>query len=327
MNLRLIRVKNIENQHVSVANVDDFETSIMELSNVRICQESEYMRKFVRPFAAKVINRLTPKSLAPVFCISMGVTCVSRSVPHMFFSTDNLLYLFDAWTETYGTIQKIVKAYNIEVLFITSKESTANLQALLPDTYVIWCPEGYKAETYKAFDYPRKDIDVLQMGRKYDLWHYQVVDKLLESGISYLYEKTKGEVVFKSRADFIDGLGRSKISVCFPKSLTHNNEANGITTMTNRYLQSFASKCLVLGTTPDEMKELFGYDPVLPVDMTDPAGQIVEILKNYNGYTPLIEKNYNECLKNHTWHNRWMKILDIIQQMTIWNKEGKGQKV
>jgi len=92
--------------------------------------------------------------------------------------------------------------------------------------------------------------------------------------------------------------------------------------MTNRYLQSLASKCLILGTTPDEMKEVFGYDPVIPVDMRDPAEQIVEILKNFNDYVPLIEKNYNECLSNHTWHNRWLKILEILQNIKTWNREG-----
>ena len=322
MNLRLIRVKNVENQHVSMADVDDFESSVIDLSNVSICYESLYLKKFVRPFVAKVINRLSPKFQSPVFCISMGATGVSRSFPYMFFSTGNILYLFDAWPGTYDTILKIVKAYNINVLFITSKESTANLQALLPDIDVKWCPEGCRTEKYKVYDYSLKDIDVLQLGRKYDLWHDKVVDKLQASGISYLYERIKGKPIFKSREDFIDGLGRSKISVCFPKSLTHHKQAGGITTMTNRYLQSLASKCLILGTTPDEMKEVFGYDPVIPVDMRDPAEQIVEILKNFNDYVPLIEKNYNECLSNHTWHNRWLKILEILQNIKTWNREG-----
>jgi hypothetical protein len=130
--------------------------------------------------------------------------------------------------------------------------------------------------------------------------------------IRYLYEKVKGEVIFKTRDEFIDGLGRSRISICFPKSITHSTQAGGISTMTHRYLESIASRCLILGIIPDEMRELFGYDPGITVNMNDPAGQIIEIIRNFHAYIPLIEKNYSACINNHDWANRWMKIKEII---------------
>jgi hypothetical protein len=251
----------------------------------------------------------------------MGASGVSRSFPHMFFSKGNIVYLFDAWPETFDIIKRIVRSYNIKLLFISSKGSAERLRALLPDISVIWCPEGLRNKTYRAFDYQKKDIDVLQLGRKYDLWHERVVHKLHESGITYLYEKVKGEVVFKSRDEFVEGLGRCKISICFPKSLTHSTQSGGITTMTNRYLQSIASRCLILGVIPEEMEELFGYDPGIKVDMNDPAGQVIDILNNFPNYIPLIEKNYDECLKNHTWHSRWLKILDNKINKQSWSRE------
>jgi len=312
MELRLIKVKNPEKQHVSMSDVDDFELSVIELSDFEICYESRYLRKLIRPTVACLINKLCPKFKSPCFCISMGASGVSRSFPHMFFSKGNILYLFDAWPETFDLIKQIVRSYNIKLLFISSKESAERLQALLPDISVFWCPEGVRNKTYRAYDYPMKDTDVLQLGRKYDLWHERVVQKLKESGISYLYEKEKGEVIFKSRDEFISGLGRSRISVCFPKSITHSTQSGGITTMTNRYLQSIASRCLILGVIPEEMKELFGYDPGIKVDMNDPAGQIIEILRNFQDYIPLIEKNYSSCLNNHDWSDRWLRIQEII---------------
>ncbi len=313
MELRLIKVKNPEKQHVSMSDVDDFESSIMEMSDFEICNESRYLRRLIRPHVAALINKLCPKFKAPCFCISMGASGVSRSFPHMFFSDGNVLYLFDAWPETFDVIRKIVRSYNIRILFISSKDSAERLQALIPGLSVIWCPEGVRNQSYRASEYPMKDIDVLQLGRKFDLWHERVVQKLQESGITYLYEKVKGEVIFKSRDQFIDGLGRSRISVCFPKSITHSIQSGEITTMTHRYLQSIASRCLILGVIPDEMKELFGYDPGIKADMNDPAGQILEILKNFSDYIPLIERNYKQCLINHSWQSRWVKMLDIIE--------------
>jgi hypothetical protein len=46
--------------------------------------------------------------------------------------------------------------------------------------------------------------------------------------------------------------------------------------------------------------------------MNDPAGQIIEIIRNFQDYIPLIEKNYSACINNHDWANRWMKIKEII---------------
>ncbi len=321
MKLRLIKVKNPEAQHVSISDVYDFESSVIELSDFEICCESRFIRRLIRPSLAGLINKFCPKFKAPCFCISMGTSGVSRSFPHMFLSDNNILYLFDAWPEKFGIIRQIIKSYNIGILLISSKDAAERLQALNPGIPVIWCPEGIRNKTYRAPDYPMKDIDVLQLGRKYDLWHDKVVHKLQESGFSYLYEKIKGEVIFKTRDEFIDGLGRSRISVCFPKSLTHKAESGGITTMTHRYLQSMASRCLILGIIPDEMKELFGYDPGITVDMDDPAGQIIEIIRNFNDYIPLIERNYTFCLNNHDWSNRWIVIKDIITEKLKWKRE------
>jgi hypothetical protein len=58
--------------------------------------------------------------------------------------------------------------------------------------------------------------------------------------------------------------------------------------------------------------------------MNDPVGQIEEILRNYDDFEPLIEKNYNECIANHTWKNRWQSISSIIKTESPWNKEVSG---
>ena len=110
----------------------------------------------------------------------------------------------------------------------------------------------------------------------------------------------------------MDGLARSRISICVPSNITHPARAGDVETMTIRYLQSMVSKCLVVGYAPKEMIELFGYNPVVEIDMENPADQLLDILNNFVKYTPLIEKNYNSVLKNHTWRQRWTEIADVI---------------
>ena len=129
----------------------------------------------------------------------------------------------------------------------------------------------------------------------------------------HLFEEKKGQLIFPTEKDLIDGLARTKISICVPSNITHPERAGDIETMTVRYLQSMASKCLVVGHAPQEMVELFGYNPVVEIDMEKPAEQIRDILENFTDYIPLIEKNYIETLANHTWNDRWQQIRAIMQ--------------
>ncbi len=167
---------------------------------------------------------------------------------------------------------------------------------------------------YRFRDYSRKDIDVLAFGRKYDQHHEQVVDDLEESGFTYLYEKQKGDIVFKDRLAFIDGLARTKISICVPSNITHPERSGTISTMTIRYLQSMASKTLIVGIMPEEMKLLFDYTPIIPIDMDCPAGQLTAILKDFDRDIPLIERNYAFIREHHTWAHRWNSIRQVMEE-------------
>lgn len=314
--LRLIRLKKNCVRHVSLSDVDEFEESILELDNLKVLPEfnNSVLKKIAKPDIVSIINKALPKYQSPLFYIAMGVSEANRSLPYSLLSSNNFLFLFDAWPKQYEKISKIVAAYNISTLFVTSKESAIRLSVLLPKTGVYWIPEGCRSLKYRPYAFDKKDIDVMQFGRKYDKWHDLVADGFNKLKITYLYEKEKGNVIFNNREDFIDGLGRTRISICFPKSVTHSHLSGGISTMTYRYLQSMASKCLILGSAPDDMKEVFGYDPVISVDFNDPVGQVDYILKNFHDYEPLVEKNYLESISNHSWYARWKKIVEIINQ-------------
>ena len=82
--------------------------------------------------------------------------------------------------------------------------------------------------------------------------------------------------------------------------------------MTIRYLQSMAAKCLILGHAPKEMIDLFGYNPVVEIEMSDPVGQLQSLLNSFSDYIPLIEKNFNKVASEHTWPHRWQQISSIL---------------
>lgn len=66
---------------------------------------------------------------------------------------------------------------------------------------------------------------------------------------------------------------------------------------------------------PEEMLELFDYNPIVMIDFENAELQIIDILQNFESYIPLIEKNYLEVLKHHQWENRISKIYYEIDSL------------
>jgi hypothetical protein len=122
----------------------------------------------------------------------------------------------------------------------------------------------------------------------------------------HLYERAKGCIVFPAKQEMIDGLANTRISVCFPSSMTHPKRSGVVETLTYRYLESMASKCLVVGKCPKELVELFGYNPV--IELENPS-QIMEILNQIQDYQCLVERNYHRLLEVGTARIRVQQLL------------------
>ncbi|BAV10200.1 hypothetical protein SAMN05421788_104430 [Filimonas lacunae] len=245
------------------------------------------------------------------FAMLMGAS-FDKLFPAYWWKGDNYVYMYDAWPRFLPYIIKSCKALNIKTIFFSSHKSAEYFNKQASGINAYWIPEGIHVQEYKWRNYNDKNIDVLEFGRKYDMYHNAIAPALeLESRV-HLYEKVKGQVVFQTRADFIDALSRAKISVCVPSNITNPERAEDISSMTLRYLQSMVSKCLIVGVLPEEMKELFNYCPIIEIEEGRYAEQIVEVLNNYDQYIPLIEKNYQAVTESHTWDCRLTDIYKII---------------
>ena len=62
---------------------------------------------------------------------------------------------------------------------------------------------------------------------------------------------------------------------------------------------------------------MFGFNPVIEIDLSNPVGQIETIINNFDTFIPLIEKDYQQVLQHHTWSNRWN------QMKNIWSNQSK----
>jgi hypothetical protein len=310
--------------HVSLDVVKEFEKSILMDPRVDspvsfgqlVSKTSYYAWRMWNQFGSNIAraSRMYSRRSSvneSYFTVLMGPN-FPKCFPYFYFRGQKSLYLFDAWPQYHEMIEKFFDVFDVSFAFLSSSQVADRLQSMSRKTKCYWIPEGVDTTQYRFYPYEKKDIDVLALGRKYDAYHVQIAPMLANNHRTYLYERVKGEIIFPTREEFIDGVARSKISICVPSSITHPTRAGNIQTMTVRYLQSMVSKCLIVGHAPEEMIRLFGYNPVIEIEMQDPGKQLRSILRDYGDYVSLIEKNYCAVMEEHTWRKRWTQITGVM---------------
>jgi hypothetical protein len=128
------------------------------------------------------------------------------------------------------------------------------------------------------------------------------------------YERVAGQIIFPSYDGFVSALGDSKVSVCFPSSLTHPARSGDVETLTLRYLESIAARCVLLGHCPAELEDLFGYNPVIEADPSDPGGQLDRILADPSSCEPLLDRNLARLREVGTCETRVETMLQMLRE-------------
>lgn len=270
-------------------------------------------------FFRRLLRYSKPKILFPVsryinFSAQIGPD-LKMCIPDFFFTRKNFIYMFDAWPRFHEELGKMFDLMNVNVVFFSSREVTAKYQSKISSACkAYWIPEGIHAAEYTYLPHAEKRIDVLEFGRIYQQYHDDIAGPLAAAGKQHLFNSASQRILFETKVEFKDALANTKICICVPSHITHPERAEDISTMTLRYLQCMASKCLIVGIMPDEMHDLFDYMPMIEIDAEHAAPQILELLENYDRYQPLIDRNYQAVMENHQWQNRWQAMKEIIQK-------------
>jgi glycosyl transferase family 1 len=215
-----------------------------------------------------------------------------------------VLWTYDMWESELPKLLAAVEAHDIKLIFVSSQQATERLNEISNGRYrCYWVPEAIRVEKYRFKPMSQRRIDVLQLGRCWKEYHYHIEEFCRDKGIVYRYQK-KNEVMYSTRPELVEGLADSRISICVPRAITHPESAGDISTLTYRYLESMASKCVVLGRAPLELKELFDYDPIIEIDLDRAGEQLLELLRDLPRYEGLIERNYEHVRRHHQWTNR-----------------------
>jgi hypothetical protein len=225
-----------------------------------------------------------------------------------------IFYCFDCWPARYDWWQSFFTRYRARTAFFSAKSAATAFARRCPGMASFWLPEAVDPKEYmigrKLRDRP---IHVLELGRRHERIHQQLQPYLKTKRYVHLYEPLKGELVFSTKSAFIEGLSQSMISLCFPCSMTHPERSGNTETVTHRFFESIASKCLIVGHCPQELFELFGYNPVVALKPETCVEDIQRIIDNIDEFQDLVDKNYSVLLKKGTWDIRVTTMLDILQ--------------
>jgi hypothetical protein len=229
------------------------------------------------------------------------------------FNNEFIPYCFDCWPPMFDRWEAFFRRHRVRLAMFSARQSAEYFRKCIPEMNSAWIPEALDpSEYHSGTTLSERDIDVLEVGRKYDSYHDAIAGRLHECGISHLYEKVKGTVVFPGKQQLIDGLSRAKISVCFPSSTTHPARSGDVETVTLRYFEAIASRCILVGKCPAELAELFGYNPVAEVEQGREAEQLLEMVAAPDQYQWLVDKNYRRLLEVGTWDRRSGEMLEFI---------------
>jgi hypothetical protein len=234
-------------------------------------------------------------------------------IPDFLIRGPNFIYMFDAWPRYMSWLADFADLFRVEAIFFSSRQSCAIFNQIRGRRRQCgqWLPEGIAPDQYFSFPVEQKTIDVLEFGRRHEAYHQGIREALARSGMRHYYARA-ATPLFSSKRELCEALAQTKICICFPSSLTHPARAENVSTMTLRYLQAMLSKCLVVGAAPDDITEVFGYDPVVAAERVDPDRQLLAILANFAQYREFIERNHLAVVEHHLWRHRIQSIRDRL---------------
>ncbi|HEX3830089.1 MAG TPA: hypothetical protein VHV82_22720 [Sporichthyaceae bacterium] len=226
-------------------------------------------------------------------------------------------FAWDVWEPNWAHWVRRLLPLRLPLVVVTSAMSADYLRSRLGTT-VECLPEATTLSHYqRGGSLGERGVDILELGRRYSVWHDAVVAETSRRGLVHLYQQGPDQLIFPSQSDMVAGLSRAKISVCFPSSITHPERSGRVATMTHRYLESMASRCLMVGTAPVELVELMGYNPVVEADLSRPWDQIAEILATIESYQPQVDEAYDRLRTVGDWSVRVAGLMHRIEDVVL----------
>lgn len=248
---------------------------------------------------------------------SRGQHLLKSSLPFC-FKGEIIPMLWDCWEYTWKDLERDLRLLNVKVCFMTASDAVKHFSSIFKDIKFYHIPEGVDVKDYNpGKELLDRSIDIYEIGRKFPAYHQMLIDGNLEKKYKFIYLNKKADgrtFIFETFDAFLAAVRDSKISVCFPASVTDPMKAS-VETLTMRYWESMLSRCIIIGHCPKELSDLLGYNPVIEADLSSPVKQIEDILANIISWQPFVDRNYQAALDHASWDYRIKHIFNILDQL------------
>lgn len=245
---------------------------------------------------------------------SRGGHLLKASLPYNFYG-EIVPMLWDCWPDTWDRLERDLRLLGCRLVFVTASDVARIMSARLPDVRFVHVPEGVDMNDYeKGKSLDDRNIDVYELGRKYEYYHDRLVEGGLAGKCNFVYcgGRRKGPAfVFDKWEDFTGKLRDTKIIISFPASVTDVRKSQ-VETLTMRYWEAMLSGCLIVGRCPAELSDILGFDPVIRADLDRPVEQLMQILGDISSYRPMVEKNYEAARRWASWNVRIEKVFKTL---------------
>ncbi len=307
-------LSEIYNNRPGSQTIHAFNRSLLKAGIPEVCHHSNtYITNIARHFDDRGWGRNFIQLSNRAYLVAMMWPKTARLLPVGYWA-ELVPICFDCWPKDYQKWEHIFHRYRVKTAFFTARQSADFFRQKMVAMDCLWLPEAADLHEYKA-DIPLVDrtIDVLELGRRFESYHAAIVSPLQEKGYQHMYVQGKKRL-FSSREQLMDAWQQTKISICFPKSLTNYEGSGGVETVTFRYFESIASKSLIVGHCPQELWDVFGYNPVIEIGDGDYAGKLLTLLSDIANYQDLVDKNYQRMFEVGTWDARVQTMLPLLKQ-------------
>ena len=219
--------------------------------------------------------------------------------------------IWDCWPKYFEKTCSWFIKHDVRTAIFTSSQTADRMKKRFPQMNILTITEGIDTSKYKeGKNLNERSIDLLEFGRR----NKKVFDVDLPSEYKHLYSKN-GEHIFKTEHDLVNGLGDSKITVCYPRCDTQPGKAGDIETLTQRYWEAMLSRIIIVGRAPQELIDLIGYNPVIEIKRERQTEQIIDIIKHVEDYQTLVDKNRETALIKGDWGTRVGQITDWLNSL------------
>ena len=220
------------------------------------------------------------------------------------------IYCFDTWETQYQIWDDLFSFINPTVLFLAYKQSCIYFSKRYQN--VVWLPQSMDTSFFRDYGEGKTRL-FMQMGRRNERIHEMILEYLKTNRIediekNYIYEKTKGDIIFPKTEELAKEINKTKYFVCAPQLLENSRLTGNVSDVTARYYEALASKSMIIGYKPSTFDELFPDIIIIDLDKISLKDAVDFYETNPKEYMSIVNKNYDSIMADHTWKSRFEMV-------------------